>query len=360
MVDWKEHGLGLYLDPTDPEHPKRDDQGRRLWISQARKWILATRHGETVEPPPWASTPALTRFTLSGPGTARWFSGYNDEQPRDTQIRPGSFGLIAHPVGLTSTIGGGAQPAAPYESDPQRWPHLEWYDRRTGKPVKVTTLSPHPDPEAFAHALSRGDVRISTLGDILANYRHRPEHKSLAPNGAPCDQQTVGLLGRRPIESAPALTDLIGKEGNRLIERLTGEITQPADYRTDYGVRADRWQQLALPVLRELGAAKVAEATGKGRSAVFEAISGRSHPAGQRQTPYRDAAVEHAAASLRTSGVQVPRHPWGILYHYLRERGDRLVRRCAGCGQPIPPERRADAIYCSDRCRAKAHQPVSR
>ena len=124
---------------------------------------------------------------------------------------------------------------------------------------------------------------------------------------------------------------------------------------TDYGARADRWEQLALPVLRELGPAKVVEATGKGRSAVFEALSGRSRPAGQRQMPYRDAAVEHAAASLRNSGVRVPRHPWGILYHYLRERGDTLVRRCAWCSEPIPPGRRADAMYCSNRCRTAAH-----
>jgi hypothetical protein len=38
--------------------------------------------------------------------------------------------------------------------------------------------------------------------------------------------------------SAPVLTDLIGKEGSRVLERLTGEITDVGDYRNDYGQRA--------------------------------------------------------------------------------------------------------------------------
>jgi hypothetical protein len=26
---------------------------------------------------------------------------------------------------------------------------------------------------------------------------------------------------------------------------------------------------------------------------------------------------------------------------------------CPGCGQPLPPQVRADAVYCSDRCRMR-------
>jgi hypothetical protein len=48
--------------------------------------------------PTWADRYALTRFTLSGPRTAAWFDGYNQHQPRDAWIRPGSFGLIAYPA----------------------------------------------------------------------------------------------------------------------------------------------------------------------------------------------------------------------------------------------------------------------
>ncbi len=35
------------------------------------------------------------------------------------------------------------------------------------------------------------------------------------------------------------LTDLVGKEGNKLIERMTGEVTNPDEYRAEYGSRVD-------------------------------------------------------------------------------------------------------------------------
>ena len=84
-------------------------------------------------------------------------------------------------------------------------------------------------PEFRELALVRGDVVISSLGDVIRRYRLRPEHKSLAPDGEPVMGDTKGLLRRRPIESAPVLTDLTGKEANKLIERLIGEVTDPRE-----------------------------------------------------------------------------------------------------------------------------------
>ena len=52
------------------------------------------------------------------------------------------------------------------------------------------------------------------------------------------DLHTVGPLKRRPVASMPTLQALIGKEGNKLPERESGEITNPDDYRSDYGARA--------------------------------------------------------------------------------------------------------------------------
>ena len=83
-VDWSEHGLGLYLDPTttDPDSSPRDDQGRRLWIKAAWEWLLEDAHGGESGLPEWVDRFALTRFTLSGPRTAAWFDGYNAAHPR--------------------------------------------------------------------------------------------------------------------------------------------------------------------------------------------------------------------------------------------------------------------------------------
>jgi hypothetical protein len=130
---------------------------------------------------------------------------------------------------------------------------LRWYDRRTGKPIEVTWTQPGAGPERFAGAIARGAVPVRTLGQILTGYLDQPEHKSLAPDGLLSTGTTAGLLLRRPVGSAPALTDLTGKEGTKLIERATGEITDPSEYRVRYGERVDRWTALVVPVLPQMG-----------------------------------------------------------------------------------------------------------
>jgi hypothetical protein len=340
LVDWSEHGLGLYLDPIDPELPKRDEAGRRVWIREAWGWVL--QDDPDAPPPPWVGTYALTRFTVSGPHIADWFSGYNAARPREDRIRPGGFGLLAHPVGFLGPLARGALPAAPYDSDPRRWPKLPWYDRKDGSPVRVTTMERLDEPELRELVLVRGDVVINSLGDIIRRYRLRPEHKSLAPDGSPVMGDTTGLLRRRPIESAPILTDLTGKEANKLIERLTGEVTDLPDYRTDYGTRADRWRTLVVPILQRMGASAVAKRTGKSRRAVERAIREKNptDPHSFTKALYIRAAAEWAAESLRALGIEPARHPLGSLYCYWRKTSISLPMCMCGCGLPLPPAHR--------------------
>ena len=90
-----------------------------------------------------------------------------------------------------------ALPTAPYEAKPEHWDSLGWYDRSTGEP---TTGGTH------------------------------------------------GLLLRRPVKSHPVRTLLTGKEGKKIIERLTGQASDVSDHRNDHGIRGDRWG-LILQVL---------------------------------------------------------------------------------------------------------------
>lgn len=200
--------------------------------------------------------------------------------PSSVQVRPASFGLLAHTDPLTPTLGVDEtpRPTTTYNPNPETWMHLDWYDRNTGQPIKVTTTDPH-QPDFYTHP-EGGRVRIRTLGDILSTYRTRPEHKSFAPDGQPATGETRGLLQRRSVERAPVLTDLIGKEGNDLEERSTGITYDPDDYRSNYGNRGDRWSQLVLPILRSLGAEEVMKRSGRRKSAVYDVLAGNTRSTG--------------------------------------------------------------------------------
>jgi hypothetical protein len=357
LADWSEHGLGLYLDPTsdDPDRPRRDDHGRRVWIAEAWQWILAGANGEQPPLPAWADRYALTRFTISSPHLEDWFKGYNQDRPWAEKIRPGSFGLIGHPTALTAR----ALPTATYEPDPDRWPDLDWYDRRTGNPIHVTTLDPGDDPDQRAHTLQRGDTPIQRLHDTLTTYRHRPEPKSLDPTGGPAGPTSRGLLQRRPVTSSPTETELTGKEGNRLIERASGETTDPAEYRNTYGTRTELWS-LVVDILREIGVPTIVAQTSFSRSAVYSVLNGAT-PRTDHARVYIELAAAQARARFAAWNVQAASELSRLLGQYTQERNERRenTRHCEWCTKPIPDDRRKDARFCSARCRQAAARAAS-
>ena len=196
------------------------------------------------------------------------------------------------------------------------------------------------------------------LGAAAALYRRKREaKKSLAPDGSPTNGTTRGRLRRRPITATPAQTRLVGKESDKLLERLTGETTNPLDYQLDLGVRQDAWTTLVLPILREIGAQSLRALTGDAHSTIYDTLQGRT-PSPTRLPRLLSAAEGYAAAHLRTWKISVRRRADSltILANYRRERYERTVldRVCAVCGTALPTTARADARYCSPRCRKAA------
>jgi hypothetical protein len=356
LEDWSEHGLGLYLDPRNPDDPLRDEHRRRIWMREAWEWIV---QDDPLAPmPEWAARPALTRFTVSSPTLRDWFSGYDDSVPRHERIRPGAFGLLGHPVGLVSGVSPEARPARGYERDPARWEQGSWYDRRTGGKTAITTLSPGDDPERFSAALASGAVKVQTLGEVLARHRLHPEHKSLAPDGRWAGEATRGLLRRRPISSAPVLTDLTGKEGNKIIERLSGEVEDTDEYRTDYGARADRWRALVVPVLRQmrddLGTRSLSERIGVHRRSLERVLSPRAAlPHSTMRSHYLDAVSEWCSLPLRQAGRLPGQDRIGVVWCYQQHVAPNLIRTCRVCGRPL---RHPLARYCGQTCRKRAYR----
>jgi len=202
----------------------------------------------------------------------------------------------------------------------------------------------------FARAVERGDVPIRTLDDVLSTYARRPEHKSLRPDGSPTGPTNRGLLRRRPIRSSPVVTVMSGTEVNKLLERATGEVIDPAAYWTDYGFRLDPWDSLVVPALRRIGVAEIVRRTDTSwRRAIQEYLRSDhpSRPHDDRVVVPTRAAAEAAAEALAADGRAVALDPLACLDEFLSACA--AVPACAcGCGRP------ARRRWATDACRKRA------
>jgi len=287
MAKVSEHGLGHLLNPTDPNDPSGD------WITEAWTYLVRQALGLRAPRPKWLNRPALTRVTASSPTVLRWFAGLNGGKPYAEQIKPANFLLLAHPDPLDPS---GALPIAPYESDPSRWDDLPWIDRRNGQRVRTTT-EPSDGNER------PGVVRVRTYGQVLADYLAHPEAKSLEPNGGPVGRHTVGLLRRRPVEALRPVKH-IGKEGNRLDDRLSGLVSSPDEYRTEY-IDPSRtfWTEQVAPVLRTMDRTSVARTAGVHRRTLERWLYKGVRPRASHERLLTKLAREHTAVRASKSAV---------------------------------------------------------
>jgi hypothetical protein len=296
-----EHGLGHLLNPTEV------DDSSTHWIEEIWLYMLRQTLGLPAPEPPWLDRPALSRVTASSPEVLRWFEGMNAGQPYRDQVKPSNFLLLAHPDPLDPSED---LPVAPYESNPAKWADLVWIDRRSGRPVAVTT-----DP--FDGTARPGVVRIRTYRDVIRAYLAHPESKSLGPHGEPVMAHTAGLLRRRPIEAAGPIL-YMGKEGNRLDDRLNGLVTDPSDYRSMYEDPArTTWSELVVPVLATMPRPEVASLSGLSRRTIERYVYRGMRPHKTHEDQLTRIAVNYAKTRLAPSGGDA-RDPSIALHEYLQ------------------------------------------
>ncbi len=251
LVDWSEHGLGLYLDPTPPTptQPRRDRQRTAaLWI--ARSLASGSSPTPTTRRPGCPTgrplTP-LTRFTaLRTRAPPNGSTDTTPARPAEERIRPGSFGLIAHPAYRPSRRPHARR--ATTSATRAIGPQLAWYDRASGQRINVASHVDRPRKGEAAEVLATGTVPVQTIGEVIHRYRLRPEHKSRSPNGTRPNGTPSAPSSAGRSSPPPPFRPSLGKEGNKLLERLSGEVTDPADYRADYGARDDSWSLVVAAI----------------------------------------------------------------------------------------------------------------
>jgi hypothetical protein len=259
-----EHGLGHFLNPTDPE------SSDRAWITELWRIIIRRVHGRETPPPRWLGRATMIRTTVTSSTVRRAFRRLNKGRRYADQIKPFNFLLSA--AGAKPPAG---RPAgrrfrliAPYESDPAKWEKRKWIDVH--------------HPEAGTHSITTRDgrpglARVDTFADVLAKYETHPESKALGADAEPFGRGTVGLLRRRPV-TVGTIT-LIGKESNRIEERSSGEMTvEDVDELVTTYKDHDEWYRIVLSRLREQGASTVAKAADISTRRAKDLLMGRALP----------------------------------------------------------------------------------
>lgn len=188
-------------------------------------------------------------------------------------------------------------------------------------------------------------ARVRTMADAFAEYRVHPEPKSLGSNEAPCNEQTVGLLHRRPVVAI--YVRYVGKESNYLEERELGLVHDLDEILTEYAdPRRDPFDVLVRPVLRDLPAREVSKRV---KIKTANALGRTFRQA--RKAALTKLAAETAGKALRTWRVSQPDGALARCYAYLEERKRRGVRACHVCRKPLMNLR---ARYCSAACKHRA------
>jgi hypothetical protein len=219
------------------------------FIDETASWMLDFALDGTAEPRRWFDQQAATDLPMGAPAKV---------ESLGKQGSPFGFGVGARRARRgDQTLGG----------DPIRLLAPAGSDLENARWVEVPTGLPVVDDE----------VTIATYGQEVVRLVLHPESKMLGPDGLPCRYTTRGLLTPRAV--LVAAIHSVGKEGNRIDEVATGEVTDPDEVLNDYG--DDAWERLVLPVGRLMGIRRLAREAGLDRSQLIDVFLGRSsaHPA---------------------------------------------------------------------------------
>lgn len=220
VVKRSEHGLGHLCNPYDPDEDDRD------WIEEAWHWLVQTDLGSAEPEPAWFTLPAVSQISASTPGGMKAFEAFNEGKSYAEQIKPFNFLLCCFPEAQSRPTGAPFRLVAPYEKDAAKWVSAEWFEVHTGERVKIATVGTG----------GTGLVRVKTYGDLIKAYRVHPERKSLGPDGKQCGRQTRGILGRFEV-GMTGRPLVVGKESNRLEDRIREQVQGERDYLNIYEPR---------------------------------------------------------------------------------------------------------------------------
>jgi hypothetical protein len=275
IIKPSEHGLGIVYVPDERERFKPTDckdldNAYPMWIVEAWERLLAD-HFQRLKNPEnvfvtrelwFAKLPAIMRIRVTTPNVLESL------RRRDPgAAKPYNFAIS--PI-LVETPPDCAL-VAPSGKHAERWLTQDYIEIHSLKKVKL-------------YSSFRGKKIVpQTVAGVLWRHFLHPEHKSLDPEGKPCDAYTRGLLVRRPIRAMKPLV-FIGKEIERKAQE--GEDISMIDTAGPLRYHAGRTKKTraADPDMirraRKFSIRQLMRASGKNQHAVERFLRGeRVHPA---------------------------------------------------------------------------------
>ncbi len=188
LIKASEHGLGLYYRPKEG---RDSDCEVALWIKEGWEWIVNRALGFPCREPDWFRLPVMRRIAISTPNIMKALRKLDRDKsrPYNFALSPVLLNLSNEPITLLG----------PFEKNAARWERMPYINIHDGA---THTLNP---PSAL--------VSVQTFDLVFSQYLRHPEYKSLAPDDAPCQADSHGLLKRYPVTACGF--HLIGKETER-------------------------------------------------------------------------------------------------------------------------------------------------
>jgi hypothetical protein len=323
LVHASEHGLGN-LAPPDEGH-RVPGAGHRVWIDKALKALYAGAVNDLV----FADAPSVSRFRITSPEQASWFS---------QGVRPLNLAFAAHPdvLGhLTQSTGPVALEDLTKGAGDRL--SLDWC-RRGGQPVKLGVRGPSEDFEVTS------TVFAQSIGWFLRRWWATAERGSELVAGTAVGP--VGLVRRKPL-TVVAL-GYVGREGSSIDRRRRlASIEGDDPVLLSIGKCDDRWP-IVLDAIRELRRLRPDVLAGIVPPRTLRSVLDGRQPPAERRRKLATLLASEARRYLTAVGVPLPESPTGVLVAFTAAaRGE---RGCLGCGQLLPPDARPNRRLC-DSCR---------
>ena len=351
---------------------KASEHGLAHVLNQQRteewwRWRIATELGLPANAPGWLSHPAVKMLTISRPADLRVFAQFNEGKSYAEQVKPFNFMLElgCQPDGQPLNSAAHVRLIAPFEQDASKLADWKGIDPRTGNSHPLTTARLTDDALQGRLLYGRNAelAYVATIRNVLDRYEQGCDPKMMTPDGRALrdfwPEPYRGVVTPRPLV-ADGTRWLVGKETHHLVATAPGVIGDLDDLQNVYApdlewLERETWEQLVLPVLRELRQpGMLAKAASVHPRRIRAILNTGEYPRTAARAVLHRLAVKYARQQLAIWKADLASSEAEVLRQYLDH--PERQRRCPVDSQPITGR----AEYCSPACKQRAYRERQR